>query len=192
MATVSLVFFTTGCTVDTGILVENYTKWKHHLFIQVQCFLAVSVLAFAVVRLAALDSTFMDPWASHRVDLQRLPAYRHGLQCPFYPKFWRKRGPDCCRDDHRQSVRTVSKPSTHSAVLALRRLVYPGDTSPGWRIQCFVPESLHAIRPVHLPSLGCGSSHAPLIPQGGEQGLCRMEGYQDQRSLHVGRRLVDV
>lgn len=59
---VSLIFFVTGCTLDTKILLNNYAKWKHHLFIQTQCFLMVSALAFAIVSLAATNSSFMDPW----------------------------------------------------------------------------------------------------------------------------------
>jgi solute carrier family 10 (sodium/bile acid cotransporter), member 7 len=60
--TVSIVFFVAGCTIDTRILIDNYAKWKHHLFIQIQSFLMVSALAYAVVRLAALNTSFMDPW----------------------------------------------------------------------------------------------------------------------------------
>jgi solute carrier family 10 (sodium/bile acid cotransporter), member 7 len=60
--TVSIVFFVAGCTIDTRILIDNYAKWKHHIFIQVQCFLMVSALAYAVVRLAATNRSFMDPW----------------------------------------------------------------------------------------------------------------------------------
>lgn len=59
---VTLIFFITGCTLDTRILIDNYMKWKQHLFIQVQCFLMVSALAFAVVSLTALNKSFMDPW----------------------------------------------------------------------------------------------------------------------------------
>lgn len=59
---VTLIFFITGCTLDTKILLNNYAKWKHHLFIQSQCFLLVSALAFAIVSLAALNKNFMDPW----------------------------------------------------------------------------------------------------------------------------------
>ena len=59
---VSLVFFVAGCTIDTKILLDNYAKWKHHFFIQIQCFLMVSALAYAVVRLAAINPNFMDPW----------------------------------------------------------------------------------------------------------------------------------
>lgn len=59
---VSLIFFVTGCTLDTKILLSNYAKWKHHIFIQSQCFLMVSALAFAIVSLAAINISFMDPW----------------------------------------------------------------------------------------------------------------------------------
>lgn len=59
---VSLIFFVAGCTLDSKILLDNYAKWKHHLFIQAQCFILVSALAFAVVSLAALNKHFMNPW----------------------------------------------------------------------------------------------------------------------------------
>lgn len=59
---VTLIFFITGCTLDTKILLDNYAKWKHHLFIQAQCFIMVSALAYAIVSLAAIDKNFMDPW----------------------------------------------------------------------------------------------------------------------------------
>ncbi|KAK5072208.1 hypothetical protein LTR64_004011 [Lithohypha guttulata] len=59
---VSIIFFTSGCTLDTKTLFDNYAKWKHHLFVQAQCFLLVSALAFAIVSLTALNKNFMDPW----------------------------------------------------------------------------------------------------------------------------------
>ncbi|KAK5940264.1 hypothetical protein PMZ80_007684 [Knufia obscura] len=59
---ISLIFFISGCTLDTRILLENYAKWKHHLFIQAQCFIMVSALAFGIVSLAATNTKFMDPW----------------------------------------------------------------------------------------------------------------------------------
>jgi len=59
---VTTIFFITGCTLDTKILLNNYAKWKQHLFIQAQCFLLVSALAFAIVSLAAINKKFMDPW----------------------------------------------------------------------------------------------------------------------------------
>jgi len=59
---VSIIFFVAGCTLDSKVLLDNYAKWKQHLFIQAQCFIMVSVLAFAVVSLAATNSHFMEPW----------------------------------------------------------------------------------------------------------------------------------
>ncbi len=58
----SIVFFVAGCTLSTHTLIENYAKWKYHLFIQGQCFILVSALAFAVVSLTATNSHFMDAW----------------------------------------------------------------------------------------------------------------------------------
>ncbi|RMZ89714.1 hypothetical protein DV736_g3045, partial [Chaetothyriales sp. CBS 134916] len=60
--TVSIIFFIAGCTIPTRTLLENYAKWKHHLFIQAQCFLLVSALAFAVVSLTATNRHFLDAW----------------------------------------------------------------------------------------------------------------------------------
>ena len=59
---VTIIFFVAGCTLSTRTLIENYAKWKHHLFIQGQCFILVSALAFAVVSLTATNSHFMDAW----------------------------------------------------------------------------------------------------------------------------------
>ena len=59
---VTIIFFIAGCTLPTKTLLANYAKWKHHLFIQAQCFLLVSALAFAVVSLTATNRRFMDPW----------------------------------------------------------------------------------------------------------------------------------
>ena len=59
---VTIIFFVAGCTLPTRMLIENYAKWKHHLFIQGQCFILVSALAFAVVSLTATNSHFMDAW----------------------------------------------------------------------------------------------------------------------------------
>jgi len=35
-AAVAVIFFITGCTLPTRVLIENYSKWKIHLFVQVQ------------------------------------------------------------------------------------------------------------------------------------------------------------
>jgi sodium/bile acid cotransporter 7 len=58
---VSVIFFITGCTLDTNVLVQNYGRWKLHLFVQVQCFLMTSALMFSVVSATATNHHFMDP-----------------------------------------------------------------------------------------------------------------------------------
>lgn len=58
---VSIIFFVTGCTLDTKTLVQNYGRWKLHLFVQVQCFLMTSAISFAVVSVCATNPSFMDP-----------------------------------------------------------------------------------------------------------------------------------
>ncbi|OCK77160.1 hypothetical protein K432DRAFT_384911 [Lepidopterella palustris CBS 459.81] len=59
---VSIIFFITGCTLPTRILLDNYFRWKIHLFVQLQCFLMTSATTFAVVSACATSTTFMDPW----------------------------------------------------------------------------------------------------------------------------------
>jgi sodium/bile acid cotransporter 7 len=61
-ACVSLIFFITGCTLPTKVLMENYAKWKIHLFVQVQSYLMTSATTFAVVSICATNPNFMDPW----------------------------------------------------------------------------------------------------------------------------------
>jgi sodium/bile acid cotransporter 7 len=58
---VSLIFFLTGCTLPTRTLLENYSRWKLHLFVQVQCFLMTSSIIFGVVSACASNRNFMDP-----------------------------------------------------------------------------------------------------------------------------------
>ncbi|KAE8372404.1 putative sodium bile acid cotransporter [Aspergillus bertholletiae] len=57
---VTIIFFITGCTLSTRALIENYSRWKVHLFVQIQCFLLTSASVYAVVSLCATDPTFMD------------------------------------------------------------------------------------------------------------------------------------
>ncbi|KAF2098537.1 sodium bile acid symporter family protein [Rhizodiscina lignyota] len=57
-----IVFFITGCTLSTRTLIENYSRWKLHLFVQIQCFLVTSALGFAIVCAASTNKHFMDPW----------------------------------------------------------------------------------------------------------------------------------
>jgi sodium/bile acid cotransporter 7 len=59
---VGLIFFVTGCTLPTRVLIENYSRWKIHIFVQSGCFLITSALGFAVVSAAASNKNFMDPW----------------------------------------------------------------------------------------------------------------------------------
>lgn len=58
---VSIIFFITGCTLDTSVLIKNYSRWRVHLFVQVQCFLMTSAIAFGVVSATATNKDFMDP-----------------------------------------------------------------------------------------------------------------------------------
>ncbi|KAF2654146.1 sodium bile acid symporter family protein [Lophiostoma macrostomum CBS 122681] len=59
---VAIIFFINGCTLSTRILVENYFRWRIHLFVQIQCFLVASAATFAIVSLCAINPDFMDPW----------------------------------------------------------------------------------------------------------------------------------
>lgn len=57
---ISLIFFVTGCTLDTRTLLANYSRWKIHLFVQAQCYIMTSLVVLAVVS-ATATSRFMDP-----------------------------------------------------------------------------------------------------------------------------------
>lgn len=57
---VSIIFLVTGCTLSTKTLVQNYSKWKIHLFVQLQCYLMTSALIYAVVSACAANPRFMD------------------------------------------------------------------------------------------------------------------------------------
>jgi sodium/bile acid cotransporter 7 len=58
---VSVIFFITGCTLKTQVLIENYGRWKIHLFVQLQCFFVFSLIMFGIVSAAAMNRHFMDP-----------------------------------------------------------------------------------------------------------------------------------
>lgn len=58
---VSVIFFITGCTIKTQVLVDNYKRWKVHLFVQLQCFFVFSLIMFGIVSAAAKNRHFMDP-----------------------------------------------------------------------------------------------------------------------------------
>ena len=57
---VAIIFLITGCTLPTRVLLANYSRWKIHIFVQVQCFLMTSATVFAVVSAAATNQHFMD------------------------------------------------------------------------------------------------------------------------------------
>lgn len=58
---VSIIFLITGCTLDTKVLIRNYSRWKVHLFVQLQCFLLFSAIVFGIVSATATNKDFMDP-----------------------------------------------------------------------------------------------------------------------------------
>lgn len=58
---VAVIFFVTGCTLPTRILMQNYGRWKVHLFVQTQSFLVTSAVVYGVVSLCAMNRDFMDP-----------------------------------------------------------------------------------------------------------------------------------
>lgn len=58
---VSIIFFLTGCTLKTRVLLENASKWHVHIFVQAQCYLLTSAVLFAFVSLCAINKEFMDP-----------------------------------------------------------------------------------------------------------------------------------
>ncbi|KAJ9203745.1 hypothetical protein DTO164E3_48 [Paecilomyces variotii] len=57
---VAIIFFITGCTLPTQVLLDNYSRWKVHLFVQVQCFLMTSAVIFGIVSACATNKNFMD------------------------------------------------------------------------------------------------------------------------------------
>lgn len=58
---VAVIFFVTGCTLPTQVLMQNYSRWKIHLFVQIQSFLMTSAVTYGVVSLCATNQNFMDP-----------------------------------------------------------------------------------------------------------------------------------
>jgi len=57
---VSIIFLFTGLTLPTKTLLQNYSRWKLHLFVQGQCFLMTSAIAYGVVSACATNKDFMD------------------------------------------------------------------------------------------------------------------------------------
>ena len=58
---VAVIFTVTGCTLPTRVLMQNYSRWKIHLFVQIQSFLLTSAIIYGVVCLCATNQNFMDP-----------------------------------------------------------------------------------------------------------------------------------
>ena len=58
---VAVIFFITGCTLPTRVLMQNYSRWKIHLFVQIQSFLMTSAVIYGIVSLCATNPKFMDP-----------------------------------------------------------------------------------------------------------------------------------
>lgn len=58
---VSIIFFINGCTLQTRVLMENLSRWRTHLFVQIQSYFMASAITFGIVSAAALNPTFMDP-----------------------------------------------------------------------------------------------------------------------------------
>jgi solute carrier family 10 (sodium/bile acid cotransporter), member 7 len=58
---VSVIFLVTGLTLPTRTLLRNYSRWKLHLFVQIQCFLMTSAIVFGTVSAVATNKSFMDP-----------------------------------------------------------------------------------------------------------------------------------
>ena len=58
---VAVIFLITGCTLPTKVLFANYSRWKLHIFVQLQSFLLTSVIVYGVVSLCATNPDFMDP-----------------------------------------------------------------------------------------------------------------------------------
>ena len=58
---VSIIFLITGCTLPSKILLDNYRRWKIHLFVQIQSFLMTSAVVYGVVSICATNAKFMDP-----------------------------------------------------------------------------------------------------------------------------------
>ena len=58
---VAVIFLITGCTLPTKVLFANYSRWKIHIFVQLQSFLLTSAIVYGVVSLCATNPDFMDP-----------------------------------------------------------------------------------------------------------------------------------
>jgi solute carrier family 10 (sodium/bile acid cotransporter), member 7 len=57
---VAIIFFINGCTIPTATLRDNLSRWKVHIFVQMQSYLLTSAIGFGVVSATAVNKTFMD------------------------------------------------------------------------------------------------------------------------------------
>lgn len=57
----SVIFFINGCTLPTRMLLQCLSRWRVHLFVQIQSFCMTSLVMFGVVSATATDPSFMDP-----------------------------------------------------------------------------------------------------------------------------------
>ncbi|KAL2042200.1 hypothetical protein N7G274_004688 [Stereocaulon virgatum] len=57
---VAVIFFITGRTLPTKVLLTNCSRWKLHIFVQIQSFLLTSAMVYAVFSLCATNPDFMD------------------------------------------------------------------------------------------------------------------------------------
>ncbi|KAF2142307.1 uncharacterized protein K452DRAFT_331993 [Aplosporella prunicola CBS 121167] len=58
---VALIFFINGCTIPSRVLLQNIKRWDLHLFVQAQCYLLTSAIAYGIVSACATNPKFMDP-----------------------------------------------------------------------------------------------------------------------------------
>lgn len=58
---VSIIFFITGCTLQTRVLLDNYSRWVIHVYVQAQTFLVTSAITYGIVSACASNEYFMDP-----------------------------------------------------------------------------------------------------------------------------------
>ncbi|KYG47692.1 hypothetical protein M433DRAFT_141760 [Acidomyces richmondensis BFW] len=49
------------CTLDTKVLLHNYSRWGIHIFVQTQCLLVTSAVVFAMISATATNKDFLEP-----------------------------------------------------------------------------------------------------------------------------------
>ena len=58
---VALIFLITGCTLSIHEFRESISRWKVHLFVQIQCFLVTSAIVFGITSLLAMRRSLLSP-----------------------------------------------------------------------------------------------------------------------------------